>query len=362
MIDLTDKKRQLSNFKAVMFDKTLSMFDWEGLPESLPEVELEKLLQLNGFAVIAKYEGKLYAFDAGFKGQNVYNRPTHAIISNPALNFNATLELDKDCVLVKNDDMQKGLTSVYDKYGQLLIENEITMLINDYNKRIPFTISASDDATIASAKAYLQKIIDGSIGVIGENKLFKSLNINQAATTSVTDFADLYGYHQFLTAELNNLIGLATNNNMKRERLTTNEIEVNKNASYPFTDNMLRNRQTAVDKINELFGTDIKVEYSSIWRSNNEGTDNSTNNDSDHDQSDPGSFAESTEVATQPEQSDQPTNITQPNIEPDNQQVTGSVKDDDNDDHDKQHENERETDRDSDNRVDDDDDKKGGAK
>ena len=361
MIDLTDKKRQLSNFKAVMFDKTLSMFDWEGLPESLPGVELEKLLQLNGFAVIAKYEGKLYAFDAGFKGQNVYNRPTHAIISNPALKFNATLELDKDCVLIKNDDMQQGLTKIYDKYGQMLIENEITMLINDYNKRIPFTISASDDATIASAKAYLQKIIDGSIGVIGENKLFKSLNINQASTTSVTDFADLYGYHQFLTAELNNLIGLATNNNMKRERLTTNEIEVNKNASYPFTDNMLRNRQSAVDKINKLFDTDIKVEYSSIWGSTNEETDITNNNDSDHDQSDTGSFAESTEGVTQSEPSDQPTNNTQPKIEPDNRQATGSVKDDDNA-NDQQHENERETDRDSDNRVDDDDDKKGGEK
>lgn len=361
MIDLTDKKRQLSNFKAVMFDKTLSMFDWEGLPESLPEVELEKLLQLNGFAVIAKYEGKLYAFNAGFKGQNAYNRPTHAIISNPALNFNATLELDKDCVLIKNDDMQKGLTSVYDKYGQMLIENEITMLINDYNKRIPFTISASDDSTIASAKAYLQKIIDGSIGVIGENKLFKSLNINQASTTSVTDFADLYGYHQFLTAELNNLIGLATNNNMKRERLTTNEIEVNKNASYPFTDNMLKNRQTAVDKINKMFGTGIKVEYSSIWGSTNEGIDSTTDNDSDHDQSDSGSITESTESATQSEQSDKPVDQPQSEVESDNQQVTGTLKDDDNAT-DQQHENDRETDRDNDNRDNDDDDKKGGEK
>ena len=360
MIDLTDKKRQLSNFKAIMFDKTLSMFDWDGLPDSLPAVELEKLLQLNGFAVIAKYEGELYAFNAGFKGQNVYGKPTHAIISNPALNFNATLELDKDCVLIKNDDMQKGLTSVYDKYGQLLIENEITMLINDYNKRIPFTISASDDATIASAKTYLQKIIDGSIGVIGENKLFKSLNINQAATTSVTDFADLYGYHQFLTAELNNLIGLATNNNMKRERLTTNEIEVNKNASYPFTDNMLRNRQTAVDKINKLFDTDIKVEYSSIWGSNNANVD-SSNNDSDSNQPDIGSFTESTESATQSEQSDKPVDQPQSKVESDNQQATGSLKDDSNSDT-EQPTGERENDSDSDNRANDDDDKKGGAK
>lgn len=270
MIELTDKKRQLSNFKSTLFNKTLSMFEWEELPDSLPAVELEKLLQINGFAVIAKVNNDLYAFNAGFSGQNVYGRPTKALINNPALGYHATLTIDVDCVVIKNDDMEQGLTRVFEKYGQMLIENEITMLINDYNKRIPFTISASDDSTIASAKTYLQKIIDGNIGVIGENKLFKSLNINSASTSSVTDFADLYGYHQFLSAELNNLIGLATNNNMKRERLTTNEVEVNKNASYPFTDNMLKNRQSAVEKINEIFDTEIKVDFSSVWSVNDD--------------------------------------------------------------------------------------------
>lgn len=356
MIELTDKKRQLSTFKAIMFDKTLSMFDWQNLPETLPAVELEKLLQINGFAVIAKVEGSLYAFNAGFSGQNAYGRPTQALINNPALAYHATLTIDKDCVVIKNDDMQQGLTGAYEKYGQMLIENEITMLINDYNKRIPFTISASDDATIASAKAYLQKIVDGSIGVIGENKLFKSLNINQASTTSVTDFADLYGYHQFLTAELNNLIGLATNNNMKRERLTTNEIEVNKNASYPFTDNMLKNRQTAVEKINDIFDTDITVEFNSIWSANNnEGNSTTSDNPGDSDQSDTGSVTESTESATQPKPGDQPTNITQPKTEPNNRQTTGTL--DDNDNSTSKHENEPDDDGGNANQSDNDNDK-----
>lgn len=355
MIDLTDKKRQLSTFKAIMFDKTLSMFDWQNLPETLPAVELEKLLQINGFAVIAKVEGSLYAFNAGFSGQNAYGRPTQALINNPALAYHATLTIDKDCVVIKNDDMTQGLTGTYEKYGQMLIENEITMLINDYNKRIPFTISASDDATIASAKAYLQKIVDGSIGVIGENKLFKSLNINQASTTSVTDFADLYGYHQFLTAELNNLIGLATNNNMKRERLTTNEIEVNKNASYPFTDNMLKNRQSAVEKINAIFGTDIQVNFNSIWSANNEGNSTTNDNPGDSDQSDSGSATKSAEGATQSEPSDQPTNITQPKIKPDHKQTTGSL--DDNDTTTIEHADEQDDNSGIANKSDDDDDK-----
>lgn len=274
-ITLTDKHNQLSQFKRDMFNKTLTMFEWNNLPDTLPQVELEKLLQINGYAIVAECNGELYAFNGGFSGQDAYNRPTTAIINNPALNFNEQLEIGKQCVVIKNDDMQQGLSKIFDKYGQLAIENMITMLMNDYNLRMPFTISSQDDSTTESARAFLQKVIDGSLGVIGENKLFQSLNVTPTNNNHGSTFADLYGYQQYILAELNNIIGLATNNNMKRERLTTNEIEVNKNASYPLVDNMLRNRQDAVDEINKLFDVDVSVEFSSIWGGNNDINDDS---------------------------------------------------------------------------------------
>ena len=269
MINLTDKKGLLKQFKENQLNKSLTMFEWQNLPDTLPMVELEKMLQINGYAIIAKYKGDVYAFNGGFSGQDPYNRPTQVIINNPALKMNETYTINEDCIVIKNDDMKQGLIKIYEYFGQRLIENQITMLMTDYNLRMPFTISSSDDQTTQSAKDYLNKIIDGSLGVIGEQKLFKALNITPTNTKQTATFADLYGYQQFIIAQLNNTIGLATNNNMKRERLTTNEIEVNKNASYPLVDNMLRNRQQAVEQINKMFGLDITVEYSSIW-----GTDN----------------------------------------------------------------------------------------
>ena len=254
------------------------MFEWSNLPDTIPAVELEKMLQINGYAVIAEYQGKLYAFQAGFSGQDPYNQPTKAIVNNPALKNNTTYTIGEDCIVIKNDDMKQGLNGIYEYYGQRLIENQITMLMTDYNLRMPFTISSSDDQTTQSAKMYLKKIIDGSLGVIGEQKLFKALSVTPTNSKQTATFADLYGYQQFIIAQLNNTIGLATNNNMKRERLTTNEIEVNKNASYPLVDNMLKNRQQAVDAINEMFNTDVSVEYSSIWRGINDNSDNSISN------------------------------------------------------------------------------------
>lgn len=281
MIKLTDKQGLLSQFKRDQLNKSLTMFQWDGLPDTLPSVELEKFLQINGYAIIAKVKGNLYAFEGGFSGKDPYNRPTKAIVNNPALNNHDEFTIGEDCVVIYNDDMKQGLRKIYEFYGQRLIENHITMLMTDYNLRMPFTISSNDDATTQSAKEYLRKVIEGSLGVIGEARLFKSLNVTPTNSKQVSSFADLYGYQQFILAQLNNTIGLATNNNMKRERLTTNEIEVNKNASYPLVDNMLRNRQTAVDAINAMFGTEISVTFNSIWAGVN-NADNDVNSVSDN--------------------------------------------------------------------------------
>ena len=321
-IPITNKKEQLSKFRADMLNKSLTMFEWKNLPDTLPAVEIEKQLQTNGYSIIAKVEGNIYAFQGGFSGQDPYNQPTKAIVNNPSLNYNGTFTINDDCVIIKNDDMQQGLIHIFNKYGTLLIENQITMLMTDYNYRIPFTISSKDDSTTQSAREYLQKIIDGSLGVIGEAKLFDALKVTPTNNKGVNSFADLYGYQQFIEAQLNNTIGLATNNNMKRERLTTNEIEVNKNASYPLIDNMLRNRKQAVEKINKMFDLDIDVEFSSIWNGTNEDDSNGNNGDipaSVDDTTINSSVDKSEESNQEPTSDNEPTNETQSEVEQNNQ-------------------------------------------
>lgn len=321
-IPITNKKEQLSKFRADMLNKSLTMFEWKNLPDTLPAVEIEKQLQTNGYSIIAKVQGNIYAFQGGFSGQDPYNQPTTAIVNNPSLKYNGTFTINEDCVIIKNDDMQQGLIHIYNKYGTLLIENQITMLMTDYNYRMPFTISSKDDSTTQSAREYLQKVIDGSLGVIGEAKLFDALKVTPTNNKGVNSFADLYGYQQFIEAQLNNTIGLATNNNMKRERLTTNEIEVNKNASYPLIDNMLRNRKQAVEKINKMFDLDIDVEFSSIWNGTNEDDNNGANGDNLTNNNDTSlnSDADKPEESNQEPTSDnEPTNETQSEVEHDNQ-------------------------------------------
>ena len=144
-------------------------------------------------------------------------------------------------------------------------ENEMTMLLATVNKRIQHLLSANDDNTIESAKNFLKKVFDGEIGVIGESKLFESLKVNTTSATSQVSMKDLFEYEQYLKASMYNEIGLSANFNMKRERLSSSEVEANTDNLYPLVDDMLKSRREGLEKVNEMFGLDIQVEFNSSW-------------------------------------------------------------------------------------------------
>jgi Phage Connector (GP10). len=67
--------------------------------------------------------------------------------------------------------------------------------------------------------------------------------------------------HQYILAQFYREIGIGDNFNMKRERINTAETELMTGSLDVNVWNMLKNRQDAVEKINELFGTSISVRF-----------------------------------------------------------------------------------------------------
>ena len=263
--DRKEKDRNTRNQVMYMLDRSLLMFEYHGLPDSIPAIELERLLQSNGFAGVTEVQGELYAFYGGLGGeQDVYGRPTTMVISNPALNYNETLTIDEDVILMRNDSMMLGLIPTFAKYCSLLNENEITMALASISQRVNNLISVADDNTASSADKYLKQLEDGKLGYIFESKLFDSLQTNpmNSAGGSISDLIEL---QQYLKASMYNEIGLNANYNMKRERLNSAEVEMNSDNLYPLVDNMLEHRRIALEQINEKYGTEITVEFNSSW-------------------------------------------------------------------------------------------------
>src|SRR5678809_1682814 len=153
---------------------------------------------------------------------------------------------------------------LFNKYNTMLVENDINLMMHGYNSRLQTFISAGDDQTRESAEAFLEKLIKGELGVIGESALFDGVKTHgiSSNTRSVTSLVE---FHQYLKGSLFNEIGLSSNFNMKRERLTEGEVEAVEDTLYPFVDNMMKNRQLALLEINTKYGLEINIDYGSIW-------------------------------------------------------------------------------------------------
>ena len=95
--------------------------------------------------------------------------------------------------------------------------------------------------------------------------MFDSLKVHSQETNS-TSLTELFEYQQYLKGTMYNELGLNANYNMKRERLTAGEVNMNIDSLYPLIYDMYENRKQALEKINELFGTKITVEFNHIWK------------------------------------------------------------------------------------------------
>lgn len=280
--DILDKEKNFRKYVLMFLRITNRIFKYTGLPDTIPARNLEKLLQMKGVIFFYKTnptisaanteklgEG-LYVFTGGYGGaENVYYEPTVANIANPCCpDIPMNLEIGKDCCVMWNDSFKQGLLPIIQKYAFLMVESDISILDAEYNLRIQSLIQASDDRTRASAELWLQQVIAGKPGIIAGKSLDPetALATKPFATGGQTNaMSQLIEMHQYLKASFLNEIGLNANYNMKRERINSAESELNNDGLLPLVDDMLREREDALEKVNAMFGTDIKVEKASAW-------------------------------------------------------------------------------------------------
>lgn len=274
--------------------KTQAMFVYEGLPDTVPAEELERLLQTEGNAFFAEVNGDLYALQGAAGGEpDPYNRPAIYTVANPALKLNKSYKIGVDGIFIKNDTNGNSLLPIIGKFAVLYTDGIISLNTASILTRITMLISASDDKTKQSADEFLKKILDGDFSVIGENAFFKGVNMQTAATSNTQYITQLVELVQYYKANMLNELGLNANYNMKRERLNTGEVAMNVDVLLPYVDNMLHERQKALKKVNEMFGTEITVRLGSSWYLEHENYE---------------SLVTGVEVVTEEERENDPTN------------------------------------------------------
>ena len=266
---LKDKDQNVNNFIDTMFCKTNEMFTWKNLPETVPQAELEYLLQSNGTMFFTKVGKDFYALLGTLGGQiNAYYEPTKYTVANVALNLSKMYDIEKDGVLIRNDLRCNGLIPILSKYASMLTDCEISLNTMSILMRVMFLISASDDKTKKSAEEFMGKILNGNYSIIADSQFFdgiKAQGMTQSFSQLIPQMIELT---QYIKASALNEIGLNANYNMKKERITEQEYTLNIDALMPFAENMLNCRKKAVEKINKMYGLNIEVSLNSVWEVN----------------------------------------------------------------------------------------------
>lgn len=252
-----------------------SMFKYDGLPDTIPAKWLEHYLFTNGQCVFIKNGEDLIVTTGGMGGDpDIYYIPTKYIVSNPYVNENArkTYTIGKDCVLIRNDTYSQGLIPLLTRYCSQLTENDLTMQTADILSRAMLTITATDSQTKESVEKWLCDLRKGKLSAIGE---LPSMVGNQDRSVNITPFREvsntitnLIEYHQYLKASLYNELGLNANYNMKRESINSNESQLNDDMLHPLIDDMLARRREALEEVNNMFGTNISVDFNGAWLTN----------------------------------------------------------------------------------------------
>lgn len=288
LFDFKDKLSSVNIAELYMLNRTRSMFEWQGLPESLPSYILETYIQAGGYAIISKVDDKLYAFPESLGGvPNAYYEPTQCIVANPYLKYNAVLEIGTDCVVIRNDLAYMGLIPLINKYATLLTENELSMWVAEINSRIQTMLSASDDVTKESAQKYLDGLLKGDFSVIANNAFLDDLKAYGVSGSDKSQtLGQLIEMEQYLKASMYNELGLNANYNMKREALNTAESTINNDILFPLVDTMLYYRQLGCKQCNKLFDTDISVRLASSWMDNKKEEQSAVSKDGDDDNAD----------------------------------------------------------------------------
>ena len=274
---LEQKPMLIDSYFKYMMNKTIRMFEYTNLPETIPQRELELILQVCRFAIFTKVDGDLFVFYGGLGGMpNEYYQPTQAIVTNPYLRFSSVLNLDdyiKDdgnAVLSWNDSMHIGLFSLNNRYASLLAETDLTLKYQLINMRFNNVLTADDDSTKDSLVKMYQDVSDGTgFGIVVTKKFMEETNVDKIELRSShnsVNLKDIIETKQYLMGSWLNELGLNANYNMKREAINESEADLNEDSLLPMIDDMLHQREMMCENLNKKFGTNISVELSSSWK------------------------------------------------------------------------------------------------
>lgn len=238
---------------------SISMFDWQNLPDTIDARFLELALFNDGMAVFFKDEVMGYlGLQVMIGGAlDVYRIPT----TRTAFAQNGyQMKLDQsNSVIIFNNMLHTNSILDVQEMSKRLYEIQRTIDVNVIQQKTPKIITCTENQRLVMKNLYAQYM--GNEPFIFGDKNLDLSGIKTFDTTSPYVADKLYDLKTQYWNEALTYLGISNVNTVKKERMITDEVQRNLGGTIASRYSRLFMRQQACEQINKMFGLNISVDY-----------------------------------------------------------------------------------------------------
>ena len=263
--DIFDESMILNNLTYRQYlnrltELAISMFEWKNLPDTVDARYLELHLFETGCMVYFKDEviGDL-CLDCIANGRlDVYGNPLLRRAYSGYNNYQKLLKYNNSVIIWNNYLHSNSILDV-EMFARRLYNIDRIIDINANAQKTPVLVLGNEKQRLTLLNLY--KEYDGNAPFIfGDKNL--DINALKALSTNAPYVCDkLYQLKTQIWNEALTYLGISNINIQKKERLITDEVTRNQGGTIASRYSRLETRRQAVKKINEMFGTNIEVNY-----------------------------------------------------------------------------------------------------
>lgn len=249
-------------YKNYLTNLAITSFAWDNLPPTIDPLFIETQLFFTGKVLYFRdeYVGDLVTLFSGVSPLNVYNQPIlrYAYANNGYYN---TLD-ERDSVIIYNNPLYTGDALTITSYALKLATLDQIIMVNAQAQRTPYILMA-DTADRLSIENFFSQMNDGA-NVIFPKKTFdmdnvRVLNLNAPYVADKIQLLKTLYMNEILT-----YLGIDSNTAYKNAQQISVEINADLGITHASVNNRLITRQQAVQRINNMFKTNIIVRHTSF--------------------------------------------------------------------------------------------------
>lgn len=250
--------RSYGQYLSILRQISISMFEWKNLPPTVDSRYIEQALFYNAGAVYFNDEvmGNL-ALNVICQGNfNVYGEPIRRRAYSKYNQYQKELT-DSDSVVIWNNMDRTPTYPIIELFAQRLYNLDRIIDVNSNAQKTPVLLKCDQKQRLTLLNAF--KEMDGNSPVIFADNSFDENSIFCLKTDAPYVCDKIYDLKTNIWNEALTYLGIPSANVMKKERLIKDEVLRGLGGTLANRYSRLSEREHAVKKINNMFGTNIEV-------------------------------------------------------------------------------------------------------